>query len=159
MDKSRQIDYARRITQANRTELVVVTYDILLEELDGAAAAAADKDTDGYRAALKQAQKFLGALMSALDFRYELSVRLMSLYEYVQRILVASDISGEDRGLAAARKVIGDLRSSFVQVAAQDDSEPLMENTQTVFAGLTYGRGSLNETDIDPAAAKRGFLA
>ena len=37
------------------------------------------------------------------------------------------------------------LRKSFEDVAAQDDSEPLMSNTQDVYAGLTYGRGSLNE--------------
>ena len=55
--------------------------------------------------------------------------------------------------------MIAGLKTAFEKVAESDDSAPLMENTQSVFAGLTYGKGSLNETDLDPNAANRGFLA
>ena len=34
-----------------------------------------------------------------------------------------------------------------------------MSNTQQVYAGLTYGRGSLNEMYVDPNQASRGFRA
>ena len=43
------------------------------------------------------------------------------------------------------------------QVAAADDSAPLMDNAQQVYAGLTYGRGELTE---NPAPGEnRGYLA
>ena len=158
MDKSKQRDFARRVSQANRTELVVITYDIILEELSEAGECLAAGDTEGYRKALKKAQRFLGEIMSALDFRYAPSRQLMSLYEYVQRILVASDVSGCDKGLESAERVLTGLRGSFEQIAAQDASGAVMENTQSVYAGLTYGRGSLNEMNLADGA-NRGFLA
>ena len=34
MDKNRQRDYARRVSQANRTELVVVTYEIIIPKME-----------------------------------------------------------------------------------------------------------------------------
>ena len=158
MDKNKQKDFARRISQANRTEMVVITYDIITEEIDCALKAIADGNKDESQAALKSAQRFLGELMSVLDYKYEISVRLLSLYEYVQRILVSSDISGEDRGLSDAKNVIAGLRKSFAEIAKNDDSGAVMQNSQNVYAGLTYGRGSLNETDISDGS-NRGFLA
>ena len=38
------------------------------------------------------------------------------------------------------------MKESFLEVAKQDTSAPVMQNTQPVFAGLTYGRNSLNES-------------
>ena len=158
MDKSRQKDFARRIAQANKTELVVITYDIILEETDNAKAALAAGNTEEARAALKSAQKFLGELMSVLDYRYALSKRLLNLYEYVQRMLVSSDIAGEDRGLDGAKNVIAGLRRAFAEIAPGDESGAVMENSQNVYAGLTYGRGSLNEMNLSDGS-NRGFLA
>ena len=40
---------------------------------------------------------------------------------------------------------------------AQDHSEPLMKNTQQVYAGYTYGRDNLVETCQD-SDSSRGFL-
>lgn len=159
MNKDKQKDYARRISQANRTELVVITYDIIIDGITEAAAELSAGNTAGYRACLKRTQRFLAELMSALDFRYAVSRNLMSLYEYVQRVLVSSEVGGEDRGLDSARRVIDGLRSSFAQIAVQDDSGAVMENAQNIYAGLTYGRGSLNEINPDVNSQNRGFLA
>jgi len=157
MDKDKQINYTRRVSQANKTELVVISYDIMLDDISDAEAVLAT-DINEYRKNLKQAQRFLGELMRALDYQYELSKNLLQLYSYVQRILVASDISGTDKGLESAKNVISGLRKAFNEIAAQDSSGSVMENTQAIFAGLTYGRGSLNETDMN-IGSNRGFLA
>ena len=159
MNKEAQKDFARRITQANRTELLVVTYDILLSEINEAEKEHAAGNIEEYRVLMKSAQRFLGELMSTLDFTYPISRELLRLYEYVQRLLVKSDVSGIPCEFDSVRNVINRLRNAFAKVAEGDDSEPLMANTQSVFAGLTYGKGTLNETDIDPNATNRGFLA
>lgn len=158
MEKNKQKDFARRIAQANKTELVVITYDIILTEIDEAEAYLKAGQTEEFRHAMKQAQRFLGELMSALDFRYSLSVRLLSLYEYVQRILVKCDIRAEIGELDSAAGVIGGLREGFLQIADKDTSGAVMANSQSVFAGLTYGRGTLNEYNPSDGA-NRGFLA
>ena len=49
------------------------------------------------------------------------------------------------------------LRASFYEVSKQDDSEPLMKNTQAVYSGLTYSKGGIsNETQTDNIE-NRGF--
>ena len=158
MDRSRQKDFARRISQANRTELVVVTYDIILEEIACAKKSLAAGNAEEFRAQIKSAQRFLGELMSVLDYKYSISKNLLSLYEYVQRKLIASDVGGEDRGLDEAVKVIEGLRAGYAGIADKDESGTVMENSQNVYAGLTYGRGSLNEMNMSDGS-NRGFLA
>ena len=51
------------------------------------------------------------------------------------------------------------LLPSFREVAKQDTSEAVMKNVQQIYAGLTYGRGSLNETIGVDIGKKRGFEA
>ena len=145
MNKDKQKDFVRRISQANKTELVAITFEIITENINAAEEALGKDDIPGFRAELKMAQKALGELISSLD-------------EYVQRLLVSSDISGKDRGLLSARKVMEGLGSSFSEIASQDTSESVMQNTQQIYAGLTYGKGTLNESDM-AAGTNRGFLA
>ena len=52
--------------------------------------------------------------------------------------------------------MLKELKKSYEKVASQDTSAPLMKNTQAVYAGLTYGKGSLN-VDLADQGADRGF--
>ncbi len=158
MDKNRQKDYARRIAQANKTELVVITYDIILEELAGSKSALQKGDIENYRSLVKSALKFLAELMSALDYRYSPSRQLMSLYIYVQKTLIACDVSGSDKGIESAENVLRGLRKSFHEITGLDTSGPVMANSQSVYAGLTYGKGTLTEMNLSDGE-NRGFLA
>jgi flagellar protein FliS len=63
-------------------------------------------------------------------------------------------IRQKDVNLESCERVVRGLMSSFQEVAKQDDSGPVMENTQQVYAGLTYGKGSLNEVALN---TDRGF--
>ena len=60
---------------------------------------------------------------------------------------------------AHATHVMERLLPSFREVAKQDTSEAVMKNVQQIYAGLTYGRGSLNETIGDDIGKNRGFEA
>ena len=158
MDKEKQKDFARRVSQANRTQLVAITYDIILENIKCAYACLKDERTEEFRSELKSAQRFLAELMRSLDFKYPISVNLLRIYEYVKVIFVSSEISGENRGLESAEQVLSTLGNAFHEISAQDDSEAVMQNTQQIVAGLTYGKGTLNEADVT-AGLNRGFLA
>ena len=158
MNKDKQKDFVRRISQANKTELVAITFEIIVENINAAEETLNKEDILGFRTELKMAQKALGELISSLDFNYPISKELLQLYEYVQKILVSSDISGKDRGLESAKNVMKGLGASFSEIASQDTSESVMANTQQIYAGLTYGKGTLNESDI-AAGSNRGFQA
>ena len=158
MDIQKRKDFAMRVSQVNRTGLVAVTLEIIDEYIDSALVFLEKGSQKEYRTEIKQAQRFLGELMHSLDFKYPLAVELLRLYEYVQRILVSSDVSGTDKGLASARKVMSGLGEAFSAISVKDESGSVMENSQKIYAGLTYGKGTLNEADID-SGVNRGFLA
>ena len=152
--------FTRRITSANKSEIIVIIYDIIEENLALAKKALAEGDRETYRNEIKQAISFVKELLVSLDMNYEVSKNLASLYIYVSRCLNFALVSGKKEEIEAAEKVIRKLGDSFREVAKTDESKPVMENTQRVYAGITYGRGlDLDETMVAPAMESRGFRA
>ncbi|MGP1612134.1 MAG: flagellar export chaperone FliS [Catonella sp.] len=152
--------YTRRVTSANKSELIVIIYDIIEENLTLAEEALANGDKESFSNELKQAVSFVKELLVSLDMNYEVSKNLASLYIYVSRCLNFALVSGKKEEIEAARKVIIKLGDSFREVAKSDNSKPVMENTQQVYAGMTYGKGlSLDETLLDAESMDRGFRA
>ena len=152
--------FTRRITSANKSEIIVIIYDIIEENLALAKKALAEGDRETYRNEIKQAISFVKELLVSLDMNYEVSKNLASLYIYVSRCLNFALVSGKKEGIEAAEKVLRKLGDSFREVAKTDESKPVMENTQRVYAGITYGRGlDLDETMVAPAMESRGFRA
>ena len=74
MDSEKRKAYTTRISQANRSGLVVVMYDIFFTYLDDARAAYDAADWDAYKEALRRAQRAIDELISALNFSYDLSL-------------------------------------------------------------------------------------
>ena len=152
--------FTRRITSANKSEIIVIIYDIIEENLALAKKALAEGDRETYRNEIKQAISFVKELLVSLDMNYEVSKYLASLYIYVSRCLNFALVSGKKEEIEAARQVLRKLGDSFREVAKTDKSEPVMGNTQQVYAGITYGKGlSLDETLINPDSENRGFRA
>ena len=152
--------YTRRITSANKSEIIVIMYDIIEENLTLAEEALNKGDKVTFKNELKQAVSFVKELLVSLDMSYEISKNLASLYIYVSRCLNFALVSGKKEEIEAAEKVLRKLGESFREVAKTDESEPVMENTQRVYAGITYGRGlDLDETLVASAMESRGFRA
>lgn len=152
--------FTRRITSANKSEIIVIIYDIIEENLALAKKALAEGDRETYRNEIKQAISFVKELLVSLDLNYEVSKNLAGLYIYVSRCLNFALVSGKKEEIEAAEKVLRKLGDSFREVAKTDESKPVMENTQRVYAGITYGRGlDLDETLVAPAMESRGFRA
>lgn len=159
MDRERLKEFTFRVTQASRTELVVIMYDVILSDTKVAREALAKGDIEGYERELKNAQRFLSELMGALDYQYDISYELLSLYSFVNKSLIRACVSRDASLLDAVDKVVSGLRAAFKEVAAQDVEGPIMRNTEQVYAGLTYGKDCLNESSLDPNGIKRGFMA
>ena len=174
MKKERIQEFAARVTQGSKTDLIVIMYDIILEDIAEArriiAAEARDvtaeskkvlygtKIREEYKKELLHAARFVSELMAALDFRYRLSYELRNLYVYAHKCLTAAAFSGETQKLSDVEDMMNGLKAAFAKVAEEDTSGPVMQNSQKLTAGLTYGKGRLNEICVDPNDAKRGFL-
>ena len=151
--------YTLRVSQASPCELVVIMYDIILDDVKNAREAKAAEDTKKYQAELTHAGKFVNELMSALDFSEPIAFRLMSLYIYVNKMLTKARISGKPDSLSDVEMVMEKLRVGFEGIKDQDTTGPVMQNVQQVYAGLTYGKGKLNESYLNPQDYNRGFKA
>ncbi len=151
--------YTLRVSQASPCELVVIMYDIILDDVRNAREAKNAGNEKQYQDDLIHAGKFVNELMDALDFSQPVSFRLMSLYIYVNKMLVKARINKKWDSLNDVELVIEKLRAGFDGIKNQDTTGPVMQNVQQVYAGLTYGKGTLNETYLNAQDYNRGFKA
>ena len=162
MDAEKKQGFIRRITQSNKSELVVVLYDIFFEYA-GEALCGYENGTRGdaaSREAILHASEVLSHLIESLNFDpacRELSLSLLAIYRYCQKQLLTSLFLGNADGIREAETRMRELYESFIEVAKQDSSAPLMKNTENTVAGYTYGRNDVNElgAELNPS---RGFF-
>ena len=145
-----------RITQANKTQLITILYEMVLIYIDEAEAALSEDDRAEYKSAIRKIRGCMNELTASLNLEYDLAQNLLQLYLYVNRELVQASVHNEKENLEHIRLVIGELQKAYKKIEDQDVSGPVMGNTQTVYAGLTYGRNTLTENITDPAS-NRGF--
>jgi flagellar protein FliS len=156
MNKDVKQEFILRITQANKTGLVVILYDMTITYLEDALVSFDQGDKEDYRQNIQSAKGCLDELLASLHMEYELAGNLKSLYYFYKRELTSAAILEKKEQLQPIIAMLKELKASYEQVAAQDTSAPLMENTQTVYAGLTYGKSSLN-VDLADQGTNRGF--
>ncbi len=150
--------YTNRVVQANKSELIVILYDIVLQDLREARESLAIADIEEFQKSCDHSCKAVNELIVSLDFRYEISNDLFRLYRYVNENVTKAKTTRQESLLINGYKTMEKLRLAFVEVATQDKSEPVMKNTEQVYAGLTYSKGNLNESLLD-TSSNRGFKA
>ena len=101
--------YTRRVTSANKSEIIVIMYDIIEENLTLAEEALTKGDSLTFKKELKQAVSFVKELLINLDMSYEVSKNLASLYIYVMKCLNFALVSGKKEEIEAAGKVLRKL--------------------------------------------------
>ena len=158
MTKEMKQQFTLKITQANKSQLVVILYEMLLAYLDEADEAHDKGERAGFRDGIRKARGCLKELMASLHFEYEPGQQLLQLYLYANRELARADIHNSKEELSHVRKVMVKLHEAYETVSREDTTAPVMANTQTVYAGLTYGRNNLTENLTDQGSS-RGFRA
>lgn len=156
MTKELKQEYTLKITQANKTQLITILYEMILIYIDEAKEALDTDDRTAYKGAVRKIRGCMNELTESLNFEYELAFNLLQLYLFINRELVHASIHYDRENLEHVESVIRPLHEAYKQIESQDISGPVMGNAQTVYAGLTYGRNTLPESITDPAA-NRGF--
>lgn len=156
--------YTKRITSASRSELVVIIYEVILTDLNDSIEAFDQGNSVQFEKSLKHSKRFLKELMASLDYRHKISYELMSLYIYVDKLIVAAMFQRNKKLIEDVIIIMKDLMIGFEGVSKEDSTGPVMKNTEQIYAGLTYGKGVLNEISLDDTSlysvsSKRGFKA
>lgn len=143
-------NFRNRIGNANRTQMIVVVYDIALEYINSAVSEYGEGNVPQFLSNVTAALKCVESLMDCLDFEYEISKQLLELYVYVNKCLLKGKLKMNMDFLKEAEYIIVQMRDAFMQVSLSDTTGPLMDSTRHVEVGMTYGKGSLNENIVDP---------
>ncbi|MBQ8947233.1 MAG: flagellar protein FliS [Lachnospiraceae bacterium] len=157
MTNEKKQEYTRRISQANSTEMVVVIYDITLTYIEDAAKALEAGDKQELSASMIRIRKCINELIASLHYDYSPAGELLMLYSYCSRRLTAVQTKGDKEALGEISSILKRLRDAYDQISSTNSSGAVMSNSESVYAGLTYGRSSLNEDVI--GNSNRGFLA
>ena len=149
--------FTLRITQANSTELVVILYEMLLCYLEEGRDALEKENITAFKAAVDKSRGCLNELLQSLNVKYEPAPALQQLYLFCIRHLALGEAKQSAELLSEIESVIRPLHDAYGQIAGQNKSGPVMNNSQTVYAGLTYGRNTLTENMADQGT-NRGML-
>ena len=157
MEKLTTEDYVAKIASATPLQLVIITYELVEKYIDDAMECI--DDAKKFEFNLNKSRAFLDDLKNSLDMSFEVSKNLMSLYNYVSQQISYYSFNKKEEHIIEAKKVLNELLDGWKAIENEEkDKTPLMENTQQLYAGLTYDKsGQLSEyVDTD---AKRGFKA
>ena len=157
MTKECKQQFTLRITQANPTQLVVILYEMLLCYLDEAKEALEIQDKTAFTEAARKARGCINELMQSLRMEYEPAPGLLQLYLYCIRRLAACELHKQPQAIDEIVNVIKPLHDAYQEIAGLNQAGPVMNNSQSVYAGLTYGRNTLTENMADQGA-NRGML-
>lgn len=158
MTKEVKQQFTLRITQANPTEMVVILYEMLLCYLEEGRSALEKEDMTAFREAVRKARGCLNELIQSLNVKYEPAPAMQQLYLFCIRALALGEAKQSEEPLSEIERVIRPLHDAYDKIADQNKSGPVMNNSQTVYAGLTYGRNTLTENMADQGS-NRGMLA
>lgn len=157
MNKEAIKTFSYRISQASKTELVVIMYDMAQEYLKDAIQALNDDDKIGFCNNIRQVKRVIDELSSGLDMQYEIANELFVLYMQADKILIRCLARMDNEGLDKVGNMLNKLRESFYKLSKDDDSGPVLKNVQQVYAGLTYSSaGGSNEIYNEPVN-NRGY--
>lgn len=156
MTKEKKQEFTFRITRANETELVVILYEMLLCYLDEAKQGLEQsqedvplQETASFQETLRKARGCINELMQSIHLEHEPGKELMQLYIYSLKRLALCERTFDGKPLTEVRRIMAALHEAYARIAPGNTNGPVMNNSQTVYAGLTYGPKDLTENMAD----------
>ena len=154
MEDSLKKEFAMRISQANNVQMIMISYEIIDAYLIDAKKYPAG--SGDYVISIDKAKRCIEEMMNNLHYEYDIAKDLKQLYLYMKKRLRQAICEKDTGAIEEVRRMIGQLHDSYGSIADTDNSMPMMQNTQSVVAGMTYGRSkTLEEASTD--MENRGF--
>jgi flagellar protein FliS len=159
MEATKIKDFQTKIVNADKGQLVIICYEMLIAEIDYAIMQLESNKEDEFSKVMARAHKILRELSDNLDLQYNISADLMAIYIYINKQFVEASTSKKIEPLNEAKTILNTLLDGWKEAnKLEGNNKPLIQNAQKVYAGLTYGKGTLNETVYDGSTG-RGFKA
>lgn len=157
MTKEQIQEFTRRITQENHSGLILVLCDMVRVYTQDALHAFEEGDETAYMHAVEQARCANHELMDCFEPGDPRGRRVICVLRYIYGQYVTSLIKRSPVEFEACLRLLDKLQAAFEQMHSMDTEGAVMKNAHQVYAGLTYGRGTLNESAVCDDYSKRGF--
>lgn len=158
MTDAKKQEFTLRISQANKSQLIVILYELFFFYIEEAEASFEQGNISDYVSELEKAHDCLNELIASLNHEQELAKTLLQFYFYVSARIGAAIGSRKTEPLADPKRLMRRHYEIYKEDAKTDTSAPVMGHAQTVYAGLTYGKNDLTVNRED-GGSNRGFYA
>ena len=158
MTQEKKQEFTLKISQANKTQLITILYEMVIEYLNDAIDEIGIGKKDEADKYLGYAQSCIDELIRSLDLKYELAKNLHAIYIFSKKELMVAGVNYSSHKIWRVVQNFKCLKEAYKEIEKYDTSSTMMGNTQKVYTGLTYGRHCLNE-DLAMVCANRGYMA
>ena len=158
MTQEKKQEYTLKITQANKTQMITILYEMVIDYISDSETAMTMGQKDIADRNLQYAQNVIDELIRSVNLKMELGRMLHKIYIFSKTELTAASVHNSVNRLSRVKQNFQALHAAYKEIESQDTSAPTMGNIQTVYAGMTYGKHSLNE-DVMASSFNRGFMA
>ena len=157
MTQEQKQEFTRRISQENHSGLILVLCDIFhTYGMDAMAAYEAENMTT-YLQSIGQARRTMQELIDCFSREDALGKDVITIFRFIYGKLVRSEIRRQPDELERCIHVVDHRRVVFVHLHEIDTEGAVMRNVHQVYAGLTYGKGTLNESIQGVDYGTRGY--
>lgn len=156
MTKEKKNEFTLKISQANKTELIIILYDIAITYIEEASEAINSGNIDEAKSCGSKALSCIEEMQNNLHFEYDLAKKLKQLYLFMKKQLRAGMVSGDFSGYELVKKELKSLKDAYEQIKNTDKSGPVMVHTQSVISGMTYGKDKLLDS-LTTECSSRGY--
>lgn len=147
MTSEKKQEYTRRITEANPTGVVALTYEIAKGYYEDAITAFRAGDRDTYRLEISRGNKCIEQLILSLDPSYGISIYLLRIYNYILECARKASFTYDTGELKEPVEILTKIGGTFEEIAPQDKRSAGAQGGAEVYDGLTYNsKGRTNTT-------------
>ncbi|MDE6357443.1 MAG: flagellar protein FliS [Eubacteriales bacterium] len=151
-------DYVAKISNASPLQLIIINFEIIIDYINESKQYIGTKNKN-FDFNVKKSRQFLSELRYSLNMEYEISANLMSLYNFIDSQLAHYLFNEKIEIANHCINILNNILEGFKDIEnKEEDKSSLMENTQQIFAGLTYDKKGNLEEFID-TDTNRGFKA
>ena len=107
----------QHVLQASPQELVVMVYDCCLKNLKLAKLSIEAKELEKSNLELQKAQDCINELIMGLDFNFEISKSLMSIYDFAINFIIDINLNKTSEKIPEIVSIIQELRDAWAEAS------------------------------------------
>ena len=146
---------ANRIANANDAQLVAIMYEGFMSTVKSGIEYIENKDKEKLNESINKTREILAELLATVEGDSEIASNLKSIYIYLNKLVTEAEIKQDKTKLEEAIGVITPPYEAWQELGEKGELEtedaqidtPI--KTPSIVAGMTYGKGQLNDYVIN----------